>query len=523
MTPFVTQRGLKLWVDAVCINQEDVDERSKQVSFMDKIYKSSETVLVWLGKSTEQSDLAIDTLAEWKATTTKLKPEDNETWEAYRAAFSKASAGGLDLCGPVGSAPARAWLAILSVWQRPWWRRAWIVQEATALPCTETILFCGNRRTDLGSMRTILNMRYYLYTETDEHQFLMCSFEQGFADHLDILKTRLDHGQQSLIQILEHVRTYECHDKRDKVFATMNMASSVPRGTIRPDYTKPLSEVYIEVVRYLIKSSSDGHCLDFLSHVIRSTPDWDRLELPDAGIPTWVPDWRGPTVDILEFRRSTYPQTERSLYNACQGTQPQFEICGNQLHVAGLFVDTVTTTTAVATNTRLSDISIERSWLPDDGNAAYVAGGTMKEAYNHAMIADVASTDEKLHSSGQPVYNRGHGMDWDLIDSSVSDLESGQAHRRMLLLNGLKGTTIGRRMFTTEKGFVGLGPAATRVGDSICVLLGGQMMYALRPTTGGHHEFVGECYVHGLTDGEALKEPSSNYSNGNHIISYVLV
>jgi hypothetical protein len=50
-----------LWADAICINQEDLDERSKQVQFvMDEVYKDAEEVLVWLGEESEDIDLAMN-------------------------------------------------------------------------------------------------------------------------------------------------------------------------------------------------------------------------------------------------------------------------------------------------------------------------------------------------------------------------------------------------------------------------------------------------------------------------------
>lgn len=56
----------------------------------------------------------------------------------------------------------------------------------------------------------------------------------------------------------------------------------------------------------------------------------------------------------------------------------------------------------------------------------------------------------------------------------------------------------------TEGGKIGLAPAAAMLGDKICPLLGGQVLYVLRERGEGKWEFVGECYVHGLMDGEAL-------------------
>ena len=53
-------RPRELWIDAVCINQDDDDERSAQVSLMADIYKKATSVCVWLGEASPDSNLALD-------------------------------------------------------------------------------------------------------------------------------------------------------------------------------------------------------------------------------------------------------------------------------------------------------------------------------------------------------------------------------------------------------------------------------------------------------------------------------
>ena len=54
---------------------------------------------------------------------------------------------------------------------------------------------------------------------------------------------------------------------------------------------------------------------------------------------------------------------------------------------------------------------------------------------------------------------------------------------------------------------MGLGPAGAEVGDLVVVFFGGQVLYVIREREEeGEWEFVGECYVHGRMDGEAVKE-----------------
>jgi hypothetical protein len=76
------------------------------------------------------------------------------------------------------------------------------------------------------------------------------------------------------------------------------------------------------------------------------------------------------------------------------------------------------------------------------------------------------------------------------------------------MLIDIKMMTFGRRLFTTRGGFMGLGPAAAQVGDKVYVLLGGQVLYVLRDHGESQFEFVGECYVHGMMDGQACSDKS---------------
>ncbi|KIM99219.1 hypothetical protein OIDMADRAFT_20001 [Oidiodendron maius Zn] len=77
------------------------------------------------------------------------------------------------------------------------------------------------------------------------------------------------------------------------------------------------------------------------------------------------------------------------------------------------------------------------------------------------------------------------------------------------MLVDVKRTTFGRRLIKTRTGLIGLGPGFAEVGDSVCVLFGGHVLYVLRKRDQLYrHKFVGECYIHGMMDGDALN--SSN-------------
>lgn len=77
--------AMVLWVDAICINQEDLAEKSHQVEMMREIYSGAELVIAWLGSASDDSDLAMNVLGKgfegWKA---NEKPESvGEQWLDY--------------------------------------------------------------------------------------------------------------------------------------------------------------------------------------------------------------------------------------------------------------------------------------------------------------------------------------------------------------------------------------------------------------------------------------------------------
>ena len=63
-----------------------------------------------------------------------------------------------------------------------------------------------------------------------------------------------------------------------------------------------------------------------------------------------------------------------------------------------------------------------------------------------------------------------------------------------------------RQFCTTEKGYIGWVPAAAKTGDRICLLVGGQVPYVLRPHKKKKgFQFLGEAYIHGIMKGAALQ------------------
>lgn len=95
-------KPVTLWVDALCINQADVEEKSHQITLMKDVYSKAEATCVWLGPAADDSDLAIATIAELYSARTYVLPDD---------ALSEVQIE-----------------AINSLMGREWWSRIWVLQ-----------------------------------------------------------------------------------------------------------------------------------------------------------------------------------------------------------------------------------------------------------------------------------------------------------------------------------------------------------------------------------------------------------
>lgn len=131
-----------LWIDAICINQFDIEERNTQVRRMIHIYREASCVLVWLGPETNNSNLAFDVLEAVGGR------ESEMDWNSR----SLIGAGMKEVLQPRDPSKLKGpedlnieeWQALTGLFlNHGWWTRMWVVQEIT-YP-TYARLLCGHR------------------------------------------------------------------------------------------------------------------------------------------------------------------------------------------------------------------------------------------------------------------------------------------------------------------------------------------------------------------------------------------
>lgn len=260
-----------LWIDAICINQMDLEEKTHQVGMMKTIYSTAYQVLVWLGESDKDIRLAM---------------------ALFKHAEGKSSDGlsnfltSMDQSSPF-------WTALDKFFRKPWWSRVWVAQEIIVAnkppPLGSSrgwvdkppLIGCGRKWAswiavrvamfDLGNRQ--LERGGFLSNPLAIVQFgLMArAYASSDGEHEEDRQrwSRLD----NLFNATSNRDTSQPHDK---VFALLGIANSGASKDVRVDYSLPYSVTYQQAMVHVLKSSSD---LSFLVSVVHpraqnTVPSW---------------------------------------------------------------------------------------------------------------------------------------------------------------------------------------------------------------------------------------------------------
>ncbi|PVH72592.1 ankyrin and HET domain-containing protein, partial [Cadophora sp. DSE1049] len=272
-----------IWADAICINQNDVAEKSAQVTMMDRIYSSAVYVIAWLGPPDEHSDLGIKTLNTLHSHLKQFKESDIEPLSGKgKEKYEKAG---------VPYISWQEWTALASLYQRQWSRRAWIVQEAV-LPAV-LLTYIGDIPVTWRHLGQVAEAIRYSEAKlgTTMSKSFVPSREVGVsANSRDGLDRAAEYRRLfTLKQLLSDFWTFIASDPKDKVFAHYGLLNLFAAERCKTDYRLSLAQVYTMATRELI--ASEGN-LQTLSECV--FPLQRR-----SGLPSWVPDYGLPGANAI--------------------------------------------------------------------------------------------------------------------------------------------------------------------------------------------------------------------------------
>ena len=266
-----TDKPRVLWIDAICVNQQALKERSRQVGRMADLYRLADRVIVWLGPEKKHSKHGLRVLEKLSSKITvdwihsTMEPVSNGV-EKHRADGNE----GL----PYGDKELRAIYSLISC---PWFERLWIWQEIQ-LTKSNAMMICGSDKIPWESFRTAL---YCLHQKVYRKKPTSVIYEQFSARVIKTYPLATSHPKPTFLNIMHDTMHCKYTDPKDRVYAILSLLGSSREAIdITPDYTKTTSQVYQDVT---LRCINQHKRLDILSS--------SGLNERPSEMPTWVPDW----------------------------------------------------------------------------------------------------------------------------------------------------------------------------------------------------------------------------------------
>lgn len=529
-------KGIRtLWIDAICINQADIDERNHQVRQMSAIYSFAAGVVVWLRPSTGD-----DAWSDCVEMIRSLSANQDLHWRDVR-----------DI---VGSDPTD----LIQFLSEGWWTRVWTLQEAVL--ATRMTYYCGSLTlSDENMLDLVRSYEAHFQIKACCHSLALGHPGFDYTDDMyqatrnvsQLYSARTKEPSTGLLELSTTFRNRNATDPRDKVFGLLGICHDISEDII--NYKHSVATVYEAATREIIKTSGSLDVLHYrpqdyyytsnsmptLSEIVRDGNSI-KSELT-AGLPSWVPDWDCQLRGIIDmgwaYNKNT-PLTKN--FNACGTSRfnPQATDEIGSLAAMGILYDRVREAGILMPANRRASHDLEyaqviKNWrrlagvetIPDQ---MYVSGGTCMNAFWRTLCWNV-SIDWRTSKSDltpSPEERALHDEYW--YDSllclrfrSFPRKETGDPKIVTTYRDHIMSFTMGRKLISSEKGYLGLAPLGVECGDIIGILAGGKMPFILRPSPasraaeGSQAEsmycLIGDAYIHGLMDGEAV----DTATNGN--------
>ena len=519
--------GVELWVDALCINQDDWDERSSQVQLMDSMYSDAEEVVVWLGDASHDSKAAIGLIEKWSE------------WFVYKgrgdeqAAFSVAE----DL--PFAFNPS-AIEAISNLLSRPYWERVWVIQEVAC--AKEVVVMCGNERLAFDHLEnasdawTRVSDSLHARSEYLSQYMLLHSLrQQNLQQMIQLRKFRVlsyldwDRPPAPFLEVLESCRHLKCSDSRDKIYGFLALGGPHTKrftAIASPDYKKSTEEVYCEVAQKLLLDDQSLRLVAIASSINSCPSNATRLSLP-----SWVPNWtctdrlermyikfttakEDPLnmVDIANFVRFSEDHrvliSKGAVYDAVSKTYPPQWLDDLKVEkdsVLRSFLGQECSNGIRKLQALFRVLSLNMDW-PDVDNAQFRRSFLNKAAWYLWKFWPRVGEDDQSDPTGVLLASDFfHGTPTILLLEFADMIRSGirwkdEAAQRDVddFWSAAKKRMLHRVLFETEQGRMGLGPPGTRMGDKICILHGFPGPLCLEPND-TWFTLKGECCLAGIS------------------------
>ncbi|CAD6503703.1 BgTH12-03361 [Blumeria graminis f. sp. triticale] len=265
-----------LWVDAICINQDDLEERAQQVPLMREIYPRAAKVDIWLGEADEDTELALETIRTWAIFNSQYRDNSDSTRYAKFEEQFAFKPGYRTMLKAVGALTCRSWFD-----------RCWTFQE---------VILSTNAELQIGEFRLSWDCFYHALEAFPVHLLAddLLNFNALFMCHGKARTASAASKDLSisisrdLSRLLQLTRNFTASDPRDKIYSLLSVASLKNSALFQPRYDMSVSDTYITFTLAMIHDEGN-------LNVLLSSGEEGR----NKDLPSWCPDWnckRGVTL-----------------------------------------------------------------------------------------------------------------------------------------------------------------------------------------------------------------------------------
>lgn len=523
-----------IWIDQVCINQGDLEERAQQVSIMAEVYSDASAVNIWLGERDVNTEAGLrvvrdihnfntrvckgDTACHCAGTRHLVRPDSideylkrtgkslsfkgmYQVFKVYeRGSFLPSEV--IDSVGGVGNLRLSELMSCL--FRNPWFQRVWVLQEA--LRARKALVYCGPERItwdELLDVNTWLHSNAYRLQEAflPPHpmmpsiwmQLKTREYDAGHSATPVISTASINH--LNILDVFLAGLELKATDPRDKLFALLSFGSDTCKAddlplTIKPSYLKSPNRVLADFTRWWIRTNKS---LDILSK-IHGQPGrtWVRLYhtsvQPKIAQPTWAIGcdgngaWAETTLtSLFDFKASKDTIPFGDFLDQDAASSPELlDLKGFELgRISEITYPTLEDGAVQQSDSSKEILNVLDRIIDPSGSHTRWNSKPRKEVEAevvHRLFKDPAGLKDHLHAhwgyTSQPKFSA--------LRSGARMSHDFDNYGFIRCETDTIPTCLDPFYFTTLDGGTGICPWAARTGDVVVILYGGKVPYLLR-------------------------------------------
>lgn len=456
-----TKTTRNLWIDAVCIDQDNADECQRQIGLMGDLYRKAHEVIVWLGPGDEQTDKAFTFAQETYEVCRRIRNDDITLRNLLANGF------------PAIDDPR--WSDLWRLVMKTYWSRSWVVQEIALAHAP--VIRCGSKCFPWSSFVEL----------NDAVDRVLPRHLAGAASLIPILRIRdIKKMSMTMARLLVVCNSLGASKGEDKIFSVLNLASDGDKFRHLLEYRGDVVKVYIGATRIFMQQ----HDLTFLHYA------GGMAVRRQQGLPSWVADWS------TDGNRPGLEQYLGARVCVAHGNPESFPTMSHDERFLTLSAFVVSKVSKVGS--LLPDFQRRSGWmflqfqqwqmLASQAHP-WLSESKRIEAFCLTIVCLHYWTQLADFTTATDAYLAMRGTNFKELDLTSPRNHELMRYREVALFACFK-----RTFFVAASGHIGLGPKFLRPGDVIVAFTHAVTLFAIRPTQGGRYELLGEVFVHGMVE-----------------------